>query len=151
MKDSSVWILLCSILTVLGAAVAAYAASDTDVRHIEAKSVVIEEDRIVITANAVISMKVFTPPDGDSTTTSKFMGRDAAWVKVVAENATFTVLRPGQGKKEWWEEMSVLAARALRDGKEIGRIGYYRPEVTIKRNAVHSITGVGYIYPKRDE
>lgn len=95
-------------------------------------------------------MKEFTPENDDSEPTSQFFGRNSSWVVIVAEEAEFTVLRPKHGESEWWDEMSVDAAKALKRGEKIGRIGFYRPNVILKMNAVHSVSGYGYIYPKRE-
>jgi hypothetical protein len=45
-------------------------------------------------------------------------------------------------------EMSVTAAKELRAGHEVGRIGFYKPEVSINGDLIDSITGFGYLYPK---
>lgn len=37
----------------------------------------------------------------------------------------------------------------LQEGKEVGRIGYYTPDIDIKGNMIDSITGYGFLYPKR--
>ena len=36
----------------------------------------------------------------------------------------------------------------VQDGKEVGRIGVYAPDIVIKGNMIDSITGFGYLYPK---
>ena len=155
MNDSrliSKFSVLVTVFTALYAiTTVSQAASDTDVLNIEATNVRIKEDKIIITGKAEIRMRVFTPENDNTEATSKFLGRNASWVVIVAEEAKFTVLRPKQGESEWWEKMSVDAANALKRGEKIGRIGFYRPEVTLKRNAVHSISGYGYLYPRRDE
>jgi len=47
--------------------------------------------------------------------------------------------------------MTMQAAKDLRAKKEIGRIGYYRPEITVKGNTVTAIVGHAFIYPRREE
>jgi len=42
----------------------------------------------------------------------------------------------------------VKAARDLQNDKEVGRIGFYAPDIVIKGNMIDSITGFGYLYPK---
>jgi len=37
----------------------------------------------------------------------------------------------------------------LQEGKEVGRIGFYAPDIVIKGNMIDSITGSGFLYPKR--
>ena len=44
---------------------------------------------------------------------------------------------------------TVEAAKDLQAGKPVGRIGYYGPEIVIKNHLIHSISGPGYLYPKR--
>ena len=44
--------------------------------------------------------------------------------------------------------MSLKAAKDLQDGKEVGRIGYYAPNMVIKGNLIDSITGFGFLFPK---
>jgi hypothetical protein len=48
---------------------------------------------------------------------------------------------------EAWN-MSLKAAKDLQDGKEVGRIGYYAPNMVIKGNLIDSITGFGFLFPK---
>ncbi|MDA0814614.1 MAG: hypothetical protein O3C21_19740 [Verrucomicrobia bacterium] len=52
--------------------------------------------------------------------------------------------RAGQ---EWWQK-SLEAAKDLQDGKEVGRIGYYAPDMIIKGNLIDSITGFGFLFAK---
>ena len=33
--------------------------------------------------------------------------------------------------------------------REVGRIGYYAPEIVIKNNLIHSINGPGYFHRKK--
>jgi hypothetical protein len=116
---------------------------------LKVKDVVIGQDKITITAEANIGMVVITP-DGETKKSLRFTGRDSTWVKIKADEATFTVLRPHPKlDNEAWTEMSVNAAKALKAGKPIGRIGFYRPEITIRKNRIHAITGRAYIYPQR--
>lgn len=60
------------------------------------------------------------------------------------------VQRP-HGRNEPWDQMTKQAARDLAAGKPTGRIGYYRPRITIKDNTIYLIEGAGYIYPKRKD
>ena len=130
------------------------AASDCDVKVIKVTSVTIGEDRITIKAEASIGMVIITPDFESSDKRpkgSRFTGRLSNRIKIKADQATFVVLRLGKGNvgrdKAW--QMSVDAAKALAAGKKIGRIGYYRPDITIKKNRVDSIIGKAYIYPYR--
>ena len=40
------------------------------------------------------------------------------------------------------------AVATLQEGKEVGRIGYYTPEVMIRKNLIVSIDGPGFLYSK---
>ena len=95
------------------------------------------------------------------------MGRPASRVTIKADNATFTIKRQQRVKpdglsdsaaanfkasqevddKGW--EMTVEAAKDLREGREVGRIGYYAPEIVIRNNLIHSINGPGYFHRKK--
>jgi hypothetical protein len=39
-------------------------------------------------------------------------------------------------------------ARDLQDGKEVGRIGFYSPDMVIKGNLIDSMTGLGFLFAK---
>jgi hypothetical protein len=140
-----------AMLTSFGMSQPCEAASDCDVKIISVKNVKIEEDKITIQAEASVSMVVITPElpaDGKSL---RFTGRYSTRIKMKADEATFTVLRPHpKVDHKPWTEMTVKAAEALKAGKEIGRIGFYRPDITIRQNRIHAITGRAYIYPKRE-
>lgn len=128
------------------------AASDCDVKIIKVNSVKIEDDRITINAEASIGMVIITPELPKDGKSRRFTGRHSTWIRIKADEATFTVLRPGPKlNNKAWTEMSIQAAKDLKAGKEIGRIGYYRPDITIEKNQVRAITGKGYIYRKREE
>ena len=73
-------------------------------------------------------------------------------VQVISNKATFTIKRgaeaaPGGPLANVWQE-SLKTAKDLQDGKEVGRIGFYAPDIVIKDNMIDSITGFGYLYPK---
>jgi hypothetical protein len=36
----------------------------------------------------------------------------------------------------------------LREGKEVGRIGFYATDIVIKGNLIDSVTGSGFLFPK---
>jgi hypothetical protein len=74
-------------------------------------------------------------------------------VQVISNKATFTIKRPveaapGGITANAWQE-SLKAAKDLQDGKEVGRIGFYAPDIVIKGNMIDSITGSGFLYPQR--
>lgn len=142
--------LLSSVLTfLLLAAGSAHAASDTDVTIIKAEKIVIEDDVITIVAEAKIRMTLIQDNDDAIDKGTKWMGRPAAHVQVKADKATFIVKRPRDpGLEAAWQN-SLQAAKDLQEGKEVGRIGYYAPDMNIRGNLIVSITGIGYLYPKR--
>ena len=58
-------------------------------------------------------------------------------------------IRPGKGRP--WSasgHATLQTARDLQEGKEVGRIGYYTPEVMIRKNLIVSIDGPGFLYSK---
>jgi hypothetical protein len=79
-------------------------------------------------------------------------GMPVTRVQVISNKATFTVKRPtsaapGGPLINAWQE-SLQAAKDLQEGKEVGRIGFYAPDIVIKGNMIDSITGSGFLYPK---
>lgn len=141
------------------------AASDTDVTIIKAEKVVIEEGIITITGQARTTVRLIsdTVPVGGASST--WMGRPVTVAKIMSDRATFIIKRPelnfndpdGTHTKEkektrkalddGWE-MSLAAAKELQAGREVGRIGFYEPDISIKGNLIDSIAGFGYLYPK---
>ena len=147
------------------------AASDTDVYVNTAKSVIIEKEKITIVAEAEttkINIFVFAPP-AKTEGIQKVEAPDGASKDQAAlpktpigytNRRTFIIRRPilkfndpkgthakerAQSQKtldDAWE-MSLAAAKDLRDGKRVGRIGYYRPTFL-----TDSIDGFGYLYPE---
>jgi hypothetical protein len=67
---------------------------------------------------------------------------------VVCNNGTFIIKRPlpASSLPEAWQA-SLKAAKNLQDGKEVGRIGFYAPDIVIKGNMIDSVTGYGFLYP----
>jgi hypothetical protein len=79
---------------------------------------------------------------------AQWMGRPVTHVQVKSDNATFIIKRPNHpGLEKAWHD-SLQAAKDLQEGKEVGRIGYYAPDIVIKANLIASITGFGYLYSK---
>lgn len=141
------------------------AASDTDVTIINAEKVVIEEDTITIIAKARTTARLIsdTLPVGGANST--WMGRQVEVVKVLSDRATFVIKRPKLNfndpdgshaeEKEKTKKMldeawkgSLSAAKDLQAGDEVGRIGFYAPDISIKGNLIDSIVGDGYLYAK---
>jgi hypothetical protein len=59
--------------------------------------------------------------------------------KVVIEESVITIVVA---------EAKTRITKELQDGKEVGRIGYYAPDIVIKGNMIDSITGFGFLYSK---
>jgi hypothetical protein len=76
------------------------------------------------------------------------MGRPVTLVNVKSDKATFIIKRPHKGQLDEAWKMSLKAAKDLQDGQEVGRIGYYGPDMVIKSNLIDSITGFGFLFPK---
>ena len=124
------------------------AASDADVTLIKASKVVIEESVITIVAEAKTQITLIQG-DGPADKGAQWMGRPVSRVTVKSDKATFTLRRPREGGLEAaWQE-SLQAARDLQEGKEVGRIGFYAPEMVIRGNLLVSADGPGFLYAKR--
>ena len=130
-----------------------HAASDADVTIIKAKKVVIEENAITIVAEAITSITLIRGEHDPAFTGDTWHGMPVTRVQVISNKATFTIKReaagaPGRMLANAWQE-SLKTAKDLQDGKEVGRIGFYAPDIVIKGNMIDSITGFEYLYPKR--
>jgi len=126
-----------------------HAASDADVTIIKAKKVVIETNTITIVAEAKTSITLIRDDYDPAFTGDNWHGMPVTRVQVICNNGTFIIKRPPGGSlPEAWHE-SLKAAKDLQEGKEVGRIGYYAPDIVIKGNMIDSITGSGYLYPGR--
>jgi hypothetical protein len=125
-----------------------HAASDADVTIIKAKKVVIEEDTITIVAVAKTTITLIKGAHDPAFTGDNWHGMPVTRVQVVCNNGTFIIKRPRpySSLPEAWQK-SLKAAKDLQDGKEVGRIGYYAPDIVIKGNMIDSITGYGFLYP----
>jgi len=145
-------LLLASACAWLVLAASVQAASDTDVTIIKAEKVVIEEDTVTIIAEAktsIITLSGDYKPDYKGAT---FMGRPMNQITIKSDQATFIIRRPdsarkGQALERIWDA-TLQTARDLQEGKEVGRIGYYTPEVMIRKNLIVSIDGPGFLYSK---
>ena len=133
-----------------------HAKSDTDVTIVEAKSVEIREDQVIIVGRATTRSRVM-----DSDAKGGFPGRSSSWIQVFSSNATFIIRKPllnwngpdGEEKtkyekmnEESWR-MTLKDAANLKAGMEVGRIGYYQPTITIDKSMIVKIEGFGYLYP----
>jgi hypothetical protein len=131
----------------------ARAASDADVTLLKVKKVVIEEDVItIIVAEAKTRITLIRDDYDPKYTGDNWHGMPVTRVQVISNKATFTIKReaagsPGGSLANAWQQ-SLKTAKDLQDGKEVGRIGFYAPDIVIKGNMIDSITGYGYLYPK---
>jgi hypothetical protein len=128
------------------ASASARAASDADVTLIKTKKVIIEENVITIAAEATTRITLIRGDHDPASKGPQWMGRPVTLVHVKSDSATFTIKRPPEAVlNEAWQA-SLKAAKALQDGKEVGSIGYYAPDIVIKGNLIDSITGKGFLY-----
>ncbi len=148
---------LSILLAVLFVAIS-HAASDTDVTILAATSVEIRDDQVTIIGRATTRSRVVVSDEpGD------FLGRSTRWIEAYSENVALVINRPslhwngpdGEEKAKYrritedgWQ-MTLDAAKDLRAGKQVGRIGYYQPTITIANSTIVKIEGTGYLYPKR--
>ena len=147
--------LLASVLALLVFFPAASrAASDADVTLLKVEKVVIEEAVITIVVSEAKTQITLIRDDYDPKYIGdNWHGMPVTRVQVISNKATFTIKRPveaapgGTSANAWHE--SLKTAKDLQDGKEVGRIGFYAPDIVIKGNMIDSITGSGFLYPKR--
>lgn len=147
--------LLASILALLVfLPAAARAASDADVTLLKVEKVVIEETAItIVVSEAKTSITLIRDDYDPKYTGDNWHGMPVTRVQVISNKATFTIQRPasaapGRTSENAWQE-SLKSAKDLQDGKEVGRIGFYAPDIVIKGNMIDSITGSGFLYAKR--
>ena len=153
-KLSLMKLLLASLVALLAfQAGSARAASDADVTLLKVKKVVIEENTITILVDEA-KTRITLIRDGHDPAFAgdTWHGMPVTRVEVISNEASFTIKReaagaPGGSLADAWQQ-SLKAAKDLQDGKEVGRIGFYAPDIVIKGNMIGSITGFGYLYPK---
>ena len=152
-------LLLCSMAS-------GNAASDADVTIIKATKVVIEDNVITIVAEARTTVTFISDDYKPDYKGDTWHGKPVTRVKIASTKGTFIIKRQQRVKPEGlsdaaaanfksaqetndkgWE-MTVAAAKDLQAGNEVGRIGYYAPDMTIKGNLIDSMTGFGFLYPK---
>ena len=136
-------LLLCSMAS-------GHAASDADVTIIKATKVVIDENTITITAEARTTVRLISGDHNPDYKGETWHGMPVSTIQVYSGGATFVIKRPlqaGEITDGGWK-MSLEAAKNLQAGNEVGRIGYYAPDMTIKGNLIDSMTGFGFLYPK---
>ena len=131
----------------------ARAASDADVTLLKVKKVVIEESVItIVVAEAKTRITLIRDDHDPKFTGDTWHGMPVTRVQVISNKATFVIKRgaeaaPGGPLANAWQE-SLKAAKDLQDGKEVGRIGFYAPDIVIKGNMIDSIMGFGFLYSK---
>ena len=136
------------------AASSIHAASDADVTLLKVQKVVIEENVITIVVSEAKTRITLIRDDHDPKYTGdNWHGMPVTRVQVISNKATFTIKRgaeaaPGRVLENAWQE-SLKAAKDLQEGKEVGRIGFYAPDIVIKGNMIDSITGFGFLYKKK--
>jgi hypothetical protein len=135
------------------AATSIHAASDADVTLLKVEKVVIEESVItIVVAEAKTRITLIRDDYDPKYAGDNWHGMPVTRVQVISNKATFLIKRgaeaaPGGRLANAWQE-SLKAAKDLQEGKEVGRIGFYAPDIVIKGNMIDSITGFGYLYPK---
>jgi hypothetical protein len=163
MKLLLAWVL--ALLVFLSGS--ARAASDADVTLLKVTKVVIEEGVItIVVAEARTQITLIRDGHDPQFTGDTWHGMPVTRVEVISKKATFTIKRQQRAKPEGLSDaaaanfkaaqetqdkswkMTVDAAKDLQEGKEVGRIGFYAPDIVIRGNMIDSITGFGYLYPK---
>ena len=146
-------LFLALILALFAFAASARAASDADVTLLKVKEVVIEESVItIVVAEAKTRITLIRDDYDPKYTGDNWHGMPVTRVQVISNKATFTIKRgaeaaPGRPLANAWQE-SLKTAKDLQDGKEVGRIGFYAPDIVIKGNMIDSITGFGFLHSK---
>ena len=131
----------------------AQAASDADVTLLKVKKVTIEETVITIVVEEAKTRITLINDDHDPAYTGdQWNGMPVTRVQVISNEATFTIKQnvdfaPGGALAHLWKDC-LKTAKDLQDGKEVGRIGFYHPDIVIKGNMITSITGGGFLYAK---
>ena len=135
------------------AATSTHAASDANVTLLKVKNVVIEESVItIVVAEAMTRITLVRDDHDPKFTGDQWHGMPVTRVQVISNKATFTIKRrmdagPGGPLANAWQE-TLKSAKDLQEGREVGRIGFYAPDIVIKGNMIDSITGFGFLYAK---
>ena len=152
-EETSLKTRLATLLALLAfLAASARAASDADVTLLKVEKVVIEDGVITIVAEAKTRITLIRDGHDPGFTGDTWNGMPVTRVQVISNKATFVIKRPpsaapGRPLTRAWEE-SLKNARDLQGGKEVGRIGFYAPDIVIKGNMIDSVTGSGFLYAK---
>lgn len=146
-------LLALVLMFLIFATASTHAASDADVTLLKVKKVVIEESVItIVVAEAKTRITLIRDGHDPKYTGDQWHGMPVTRVQVISNKATFTIKRgaeaaPGRVLANAWQE-SLKAAKDLQEGREVGRIGFYEPDIVIKGNMIDSITGFGFLYSK---
>lgn len=146
-------LLTLVLMFLIFATASTHAASDADVTLLKVKKVVIEESVItIVVAEAKTRITLIRDGHDPKYTGDNWHGMPVTRVQVISNKATFTIKRgaeaaPGRVLANAWQE-SLQAAKDLQEGREVGRIGFYEPDIVIKGNMIDSITGFGFLYSK---
>ena len=131
----------------------AQAASDADVTLLKVKTVTIEESVItIVVEKAKTRITLISDEHDPAYAGDSWHGMPVNRVQVLSHEATFTIKQdaqtaPGGPLAKAWQKC-LKTAKDLQDGKEVGRIGFYAPDIVIKGNLITSISGSGFLYPK---
>jgi hypothetical protein len=128
---------------------------DTNVTLMKVKTVTVEDTVIVIVAERATTQMTLLADDQDPSYEGDTRdGKPVTTWHVLSNDATFTIKRdryskPGGPLENVWKG-SLALAKKLQEGEKVGTVGlhFYSPEVAIKRHAVISVTGYGYLHAK---
>jgi hypothetical protein len=140
--------LLASVFAFLPLAAASMAASDADVTIVKAYSVLIEPEKVTIVADAKSRITLIHGDPDPADAGDQWRGMPVTRPYVIGNKITFVIKRaPNDPLPEAWKE-TLRTAKDLQDGKEVGRIGFYEPDIVIKGNMLISMSGRAFLYPK---
>jgi hypothetical protein len=149
MKTLFAHVVTCMVLF----SASAQAASDADVTLLKVKTVTIEERVItIVVEKAKTRITLIRDNHDPAYPGDTWHGMPVSRVQVLSNEATFTIKQdahsaPGGPLAKAWQDC-LKTAKDLQDGKEVGRIGFYAPDIVIQGNLITSITGSGFLYPK---
>lgn len=152
MKTFCIHIAFCVFASFIQAAI----PTDTNVTLLKVKKVTVEDSVIVIVAEKATTLITLLAGDqGPYYSGETRDGKPVTTVQVLSNDATFTIKpdrysKPGGVLENVWKS-SLALARQLQESKEVGPvvIGFYAPDVVIKRHQITSIIGFGHLYAKR--
>lgn len=129
---------------------------DTNVTLLKVKKVTVEDSVIVIVAEEATTLITLLAGDQDPSHKGETRdGKPVTTVQILSNDATFTIKqdrysKPGGVLENVWKR-SLELARKLQEGGEVGTVGlhFYAPDVVIKRHAIISVIGDGYLAEKR--